>query len=63
MQAPERKPNKSTAKKVAASETSQSIAEQTRQFLEGGGTVTSVKSGVSGQPIIAGGNAKKHITL
>jgi len=25
--------------------------------------VTSVKSGVSGQPIIAGGNAKKHITL
>lgn len=64
MQAPERKPNKSTPKKTVASETSQSIEEQTRRFLEKGGSVTEIKSGVSGQPIMGGGTtAKKHITL
>jgi uncharacterized membrane protein len=64
MQPEERKPNKPHGKKVAATETSQSIAEQTRKFLAAGGTVTEIKSGVSGQPILGGGSsAKKHITL
>jgi hypothetical protein len=65
MKKPERIPAKASGKKNAATETSQSIAEQTRKFLAAGGTVTKVNIGVSGQPIFGSGpsTTKKHITL
>lgn len=65
MQNIEKKPTKLQIKKNAATETSQSIAEQTRKFLAAGGEVTKINSGVSGQPIYgaSGAPAKKHITL
>lgn len=65
MQNTEKKPAKPSGKKNAATETSQSIAEQTRKFLASGGTVTKVNIGVSGQPLFGNGpsTAKKHITL
>ena len=40
-------------KKGAATETSLSIEEQTKAFLEAGGKVEQVNSGVSGQPSMA----------
>ncbi len=45
---PMRKP--SQKKSAAASETSESIAEQTRRFLQSGNKIESIASGVSGQP-------------
>jgi hypothetical protein len=56
------KPKTAPAKKKqpAASETSQSIEDQTRAFLESGGQIEKINSGVSGQQSIAG---PKHITL
>lgn len=58
-------PAKPSGKKNAATETSQSIAEQTRKFLASGGTVTKINIGVSGQPLFsnAPSTTKKHITL
>jgi hypothetical protein len=51
-----------TAKKKAApaSESSQSIAEQTQAFLKSGGKIDYVNSGVSGQQSMAG---PKYIAL
>ena len=44
----------------AATETSQSIAEQVARFLNDGGKIEEVPRGVSGQP---GAVARKHITI
>ncbi|RRJ84258.1 hypothetical protein [Aestuariirhabdus litorea] len=43
-----------------ALETSKSIADQTRAFLEAGGEIEKVKQGVSGMQSMAG---SRHITL
>jgi len=43
-------------KQPAATETSHSIDEQVRSFLEGGGAIEQVKSGVSGQESMIGRN-------
>ena len=50
-----RKPTRTAAKVKAppAVETSDSIAEQTRRFLEKGNKIQYIKSGVSGQPSVA----------
>ena len=50
-----RKPTRAAAKKKppAAVQTSESIEEQTRQFLKSGNKIDYVKSGVSGQPTMA----------
>ncbi len=50
----------SKKKQPAATETSLSIEEQTKAFLESGGEVTKINSGISGQQSMAG---PKHITL
>ena len=50
----------SSKKQAAASETSESIAEQTRLFLKSGNKIEVVKSGISGQPTLG---AKKQINL
>ena len=50
----------SKKKQPAASETSQSIAEQTEAFLRAGGQIQEINSGVSGQESLAG---RKHISL
>ena len=42
-----------TKKSAAASETSESIAEQTRKFLESGNKIEVIASGISGQPTLA----------
>jgi hypothetical protein len=49
------KPHKRTSGKKApvAVETSLSIEEQTRAFLEAGGKVEKINSGISGQPSMA----------
>ena len=47
-------------KQPAAIETSESIEEQTRRFLESGNKIEVVPNGVSGQN---GGAVSKHITL
>ena len=47
-------------KQPAATETSQSIEEQTKAFLESGGKIEQINTGVSGQQSMAG---PKHITL
>lgn len=47
-------------KQSAVAETSQSIEEQTRAFLEAGGEITHINAGVSGQQSLAG---PKHISL
>ncbi len=51
---------KSKAKTPAASETSESIAEQTAAFLKSGGQIEEVANGVSGQTSLSG---PRHITL
>lgn len=53
---------KSSAKKkqAEATETSLSIEAQTKAFLENGGTIEQVASGVSGQEFTYG---RKHISL
>lgn len=44
---------KSTPRKpAAASESSESIAEQTRRFLESGNKVEVISSGISGKPTL-----------
>ena len=50
-----RKPTRATAKKKqpAAVETSESIEEQTRRFLEAGNKIQVIGNGVSGQPSLA----------
>ncbi len=55
------KPIRAAAKKKqpAAVETSDSIAEQTRRFLKSGNKIQRIPSGVSGQPSLAAGKAKK----
>jgi len=57
-----RKPTRAPAKKKqpAAVETSESIEEQTRLFLQSGQKIDVIKSGVSGQTSLA---ANKHIKL
>jgi hypothetical protein len=57
-----RKATRAAAKKKqpAAVETSESIAEQTRRFLESGNQIERVPNGVSGQN---GGAVSKHISL
>ena len=57
-----RKTTRSAAKKKqpAAVETSESIEEQTRRFLESGNKIQVIKTGVSGQASMA---ANKHIKL
>ncbi|NCF20548.1 MAG: hypothetical protein GWP63_20115 [Haliea sp.] len=57
-----RKPTRAAAKKKqpAAVETSESIEEQTRRFLESGNKIQVIQSGVSGQTSMA---ANKHIKL
>ncbi len=54
--------HKTTSKKKqpALRETSQSIEEQTQAFLEAGGKIQQIDSGVSGQQSMAG---PKHISL
>ena len=55
------KPSKAAAKKqAAATETSESIAEQTKAFLKSGGKIQQITAGVSGQKSMA---PNKHITL
>lgn len=48
---------KAKAKAPSASETSQTIADQTAAFLKAGGSVTQINTGVSGQTGL--GYAKK----
>lgn len=57
-----RKPTRAAAKKKqpAAVETSESIEEQTRLFLQSGQKIEVIQSGVSGQQSMA---ANKHIKL
>ena len=57
-----RKPTRAAAKKKqpAAVETSESIEEQTRLFLQSGQKIQVIQSGVSGQQSMA---ANKHIKL
>lgn len=50
----------SKKKQPANTETSQSIQEQTKAFLESGGKVSYINTGVSGQQSLAG---PKHISL
>jgi hypothetical protein len=47
-----RKPTRAPAKRKqpAAVETSQSIEEQTREFLKSGNKIDVIQSGISGQP-------------
>lgn len=47
---PKRKP-------AAASETSESIAEQTKLFLKTGNKIEVVESGISGQPTLGASNS------
>ncbi|MEE8059841.1 MAG: hypothetical protein V3T17_18715 [Pseudomonadales bacterium] len=56
------KPKRAAAKKKqpVAVETSLSIEAQTKAFLEAGGAIERINSGVSGQQSMAG---PKHITL
>ena len=56
-----RKPTRAAAKKKqpAAVETSESIAEQTRLFLQSGRKIEQIPSGVSGQPGLAISKSKK----
>ncbi len=56
------RPKTAAAKKKqpAATETSLSIEEKTRVFLEAGGEIEHINSGVSGQQSMAG---PKHISL
>lgn len=42
-------------KSAAASETSESIAEQTKRFLKSGNKIEVVESGLSGQPVLGAG--------
>lgn len=49
-----------TKKAAAASETSESIAEQTALFLKSGNKIEVIESGVSGQTNLP---PRKHITL
>jgi hypothetical protein len=51
---------KSSRMQPTAAETSKAIAEQTEAFFKSGGKINYVKSGVSGQSIVAG---PKHISL
>ena len=57
-----RKPTRAAAskKQAAASETSESIAEQTRLFLQSGKKIQVIANGVSGQYTVPG---KKQISL
>jgi hypothetical protein len=50
-----RKPTRAAAKKKqpAAVETSESIEEQTRRFLESGNKIQVIGNGISGQPSMA----------
>ena len=50
-----RKPTRapSRPKQSAATETSESIAEQTRRYLKSGKKIQVIKSGISGQPTLA----------
>lgn len=52
--------NNNKKKQPSAVETSNSIEEQTRAFLQDGGEIQQIKTGVSGQQSLAG---PKHITL
>lgn len=56
------KPKRATgsAKAPAATETSDSIEQQTRDFLKSGGSIENVPRGVSGQQSMAG---PKHIRI
>jgi hypothetical protein len=47
-------------KQATATETSQSIEEQTKAFLKAGGKIEQINPGVSGQQSMAG---PKHISL
>lgn len=49
-----------TKKQALPSETSSSIEEQTKAFLERGGVILQIDSGVSGQEIFSG---RRHIRL
>jgi hypothetical protein len=57
-----RKPTRAPAKRKlpAAVETSKSIEEQTREFLNSGNKIDVIKSGISGQPTMA---VNRHIKL
>jgi hypothetical protein len=57
-----RKPTRAPAKRKlpAAVETSQSIEEQTREFLKSGNKIDVIKSGISGQPTMV---VSRHIKL
>jgi hypothetical protein len=56
-----RKPTRAAAKKKppAAVETSESIEEQTRKFLQSGNKIEKIPSGVSGQPSMAVSKSRK----
>ncbi len=57
-----RKPTRAPSKKKqpAAVQTSESIAEKTRIYLESGKKIQTIEPGISGQPITP---TKKHISL
>lgn len=57
-----RKPTRAPAKRKqpAAVETSQSIEEQTKQFLKQGNKIDVIQSGISGQPSMT---VNRHIKL
>jgi len=57
-----RTPTRAPAKRKqpAAVETSQSIEEQTREFLKSGNKIDFIQSGISGQPTMA---VNRHIKL
>ena len=51
----------SKTKPAPATETSESIADQTEAFLKSGGMIEKVDRGVSGQATVTGG--RRHITI
>jgi hypothetical protein len=59
-----RKPTRAAAKKKqpAAVETSESIAEQTRLFLQSGNSIEQIPSGVSGQASLAVSSSSRKKT-
>jgi hypothetical protein len=46
-------------KAAAATETSESIAEQTRNYLKSGKKIQVIESGISGQPLLAVGKTAR----
>lgn len=57
---PSRQKTTTKRKNAVAGETHESIAAQTAAFLKGGGKISKIKSGISGQQKLSG---PRHISL